>query len=101
MRVGLRGLRRPETHRPAPEANLFGFGVANLFGLPSAAFKIPLAKMKDSGCKRVAGAITRQIVRDTYCSIIAASGFAGQLPGRDRDSQPGNITRRIVRDRDS
>jgi len=53
--------------------------------------------MKDSGCQRFAGAITRQIVRDTYCSIIAASGFAGQLPGRDRGQQPGMTIRVIVR----
>ena len=97
MRVGLRGLRRPETHRPAPQLDLFGFGVAKYVRDTSSSLKIPLSKMKDSGCQRFAGAITRQIVRDTYCSIIAASGFAGQLPGRDRGQQPGMTIRVIVR----
>ena len=97
MRGGWRGLRRPKTHRPAPELDLFGFGVAKYVRDTSSSLKIPLSKIKDSGCQRFAGAITRQIVRVTYSSVIAASCFTGQLPGRDRGQQPAMTIRVIVR----
>lgn len=79
---GWRGLRRPETHRPAPEANMFGFGVAKYVRDTSSSLKIPLAKMKDSGCQLFGGAITRQIVRDSaagscsqsFCRAATGSG---------------------------
>jgi len=55
VRVGWRGLRRPEMHRPAPEANLFGFRVAKYVRDTSSSLKIPLAKIKIRAASALAG----------------------------------------------
>jgi hypothetical protein len=64
-------------HRPAPEANLFGFGVAKYVRDTSSSLKIPLSKIKDSGCQRFGGAITRQIVRDSAAGSLQPEFLPG------------------------
>ena len=87
----------PQKRPQNAEAHLFGVRGAKLVRDDSqrspAAFKKSENAASDSGRSESARTITRQIVRDTYSSVIAASGFGGQLPGRDRGQQPGMTTR--------